>query len=334
MNNFFNLTLAQKRQILNQTAVAKGLPEQVVEKDLWVTAILQLIFTLKDSDKLVFKGGTSLSKVWGLISRFSEDIDLAIDRSKFGFEGDLTVKQIKKLRKESSLFISGAFFDSLCVAIEEKGLDKYLTVKAQPNGEGDKTYPEPRQIYIVYQSVFESILDYIKPQVTLEIGARSLFEPIAGAKVTSFVNEVYPTVDTHIADSVICTAVPQKTFLEKSFLLHELFSTDGSVRANRKSRHLYDLEKMMDTEVCIAAISDDELLNTLHHHREIFTHVEGVDYTPDIRDRIILIPPKEYLNEWKNDYEAMTESMIQGTILDFDSLIVLMQELQQRFRRR
>jgi hypothetical protein len=186
MNSFFNLTSIQQRQIFDQTAIAKGLPPQAVEKDLWVTVILQLVFTLKDSDKLVFKGGTSLSKVLGLISRFSEDIDLAVDRSLFGQEGDLTVKQLKKLRKESSMFVNGPFYQSLCVAINENGLNEYLTVIPQPNGEGDKTYPEPRQIYIKYRSVYESMLDYINPQVTLEIGARSLIEPTAEAKVTSF----------------------------------------------------------------------------------------------------------------------------------------------------
>jgi hypothetical protein len=334
MNSFFNLTSIQQRQIFDQTAIAKGLPPQAVEKDLWVTVILQLVFTLKDSEKLVFKGGTSLSKVWGLISRFSEDIDLAVDRSLFGQEGDLTVKQLKKLRKESSMFVSGVFNKSLCVAINENGLNKYLTVIPQPAGEGDKTYPEPRQIYIKYRSVYETLLDYINPQVTLEIGARSLIEPAAEAKVTSFVSEVYSAIDTRIADSIIYTAVPQKTFLEKAFLLHELFSTDGCSRANRKSRHLYDLEKMMDTKECIAAISDDELWNAIHHHRDVFTHISGVDYTPDIRDRIILTPPEKYMAEWKNDYEEMRGSMILGTILDFDSLIARMIELQQRFRQR
>lgn len=90
---------------LTQTANKTGLPVQAIEKDLWVTMVLQTIFALPIAEHLVFKGGTSLSKVWRVIQRFSEDIDLAIDPSIWGFEGDLTKKQIKRLRKASSLFV-------------------------------------------------------------------------------------------------------------------------------------------------------------------------------------------------------------------------------------
>lgn len=91
--------------MLQQTSIKIGLPVEYVEKDLWVTAILQSVFSLPYADKFVFKGGTSLSKVWNRIERFSEDIDLAIDRSLFDLKGDLTVRQIKALRKKSSLFV-------------------------------------------------------------------------------------------------------------------------------------------------------------------------------------------------------------------------------------
>lgn len=83
MNSYFSLSASQQRTLITQTAVHLGLPEQAVEKDLWVSIILQLVFTLPFSDKLVFKGGTSLSKSFGLIERFSEDIDLVVDRSFF-----------------------------------------------------------------------------------------------------------------------------------------------------------------------------------------------------------------------------------------------------------
>lgn len=85
-NNYFELTTAQQRTILEQTAIKQGLPKQAIEKDLWVTAILQILFSLPCADSLVFKGGTSLSKVWKLISRFSEDIDLAIESMAQGLQ--------------------------------------------------------------------------------------------------------------------------------------------------------------------------------------------------------------------------------------------------------
>ena len=96
----------------------------------------------------------------------------------------------------------------------------------------------------------------------------------------------------------------EKTFLEKAFLLHELFSSQTSREANRKSRHLYDLAQMMSTDIATRAIANDELWNTIHHHRELFTSMSGVDYTPDIRKRIRLLPPDDVMDDWYNDYKG------------------------------
>ena len=103
------------------------------------------------------------------------------------------------------------------------------------------------------------------------------------------------------------------------------------MQVDRKSRHLYDLEKMMDKEFSIKAISDDNLWNTIHHHREVFTKMSDVDYTPDIRKRICLIPPQSIIDDWRKDYEAMQNAMIYGDSLSFDELIGRMKELQNKF---
>lgn len=334
MNKFHSLPDSSKKLIVEQTALKQGLSKQIIEKDLWVSTLLEIIFTLPFSNKLVFKGGTSLSKVWGLINRFSEDIDLAIDRSLFNLEGDLTVKQIKKLRKNSSLFVNDEFCEALKNTIRQYGLSDFLTVEPQPNGEGDKTYPEPRQLYIKYKSLFGAELSYVKPQIILETGARSLFEPTQKTTISSMITTEFPTIETSVVKAEITTAVAAKTFLEKAFLLHELYTTDACAKAERKSRHLYDLERMMDKEFAINAIKDDELWNTIHHHRDVFTHMHNVDYTPDIRDRIKLTPPTEYYQVWANDYANMQSSMIYGNSISFEEIISRMEVLEMRFRNR
>lgn len=334
MADFYALSDESKRVAVEQTAIKHGLSNQIIEKDLWVSTLLEIIFMLPFADKLVFKGGTSLSKVWGLIDRFSEDIDLAVDRSLFGLEGDLTVRQLKQLRKKSSLFVSNEFCEELKKAVKQYELETYLTIEAQPNGEGDKTYPEPRQIYIKYKSLFDAELSYVKPQIILETGARSLFEPTRKAAVNSMVATEFPNIRTSVAKADITTAVAAKTFLEKAFLLHELFTTNACHRAERKSRHLYDLERMMDKEFAVNAIKDDDLWNTIHHHREIFTHMRDVDYSPDIRDRIVLVPPAEHYQTWADDYADMQSSMIYGDSVSFDTLILRTKELERRFKKR
>lgn len=333
MNKFIQLPAETRRTIYEQVSLRIGIDDpKAIEKDFWITGILQAVYTLPYADKLVFKGGSSLSKIWNLIFRFSEDLDFAIDRSMFGLEGDLTKKQLKKLRKESSLFVKDVFSNDLRKILNEKGLSGYCTVTPDPDGEGDATYPEPRKVHIAYKSVFGNTEpDYLQPEVLLEIGARSLFEPTATAQVKSLVSE-NSTIDTSFADVSIISAVPEKTFLEKSFLLHELFTTDGCRHANRKSRHLYDLMKMMDEPFALKAVNDDELWNTIHHHREIFTSIKDVDYTPDIRKRIVLLPPEDVRKEWEDDYKAMQESMIYGEHLTFEQLLSKIEELQTRFR--
>ena len=279
--NYFNLTPEQQKTVITQTAARIGLPIQAVEKDLWVTTLLQLLFTLPFASQLLFKGGTSLSKSYGLIHRFSEDIDLVIDRNYFGYERDLTKKQIKQLRKQSSLFVEKEFTIALKQVIENFGLQKFCTIIAQPNGEGDNTYPEPRKVEVFYQSLFSSI-DYLQPKVVLEVGTRSLFEPTEPTQVKSLITSTFQQIETDMVSVIITTASPAKTFLEKAFLLHELFTTHKGDKTERKSRHLYDLEKMMDESFAIEAISNNELWETIAHHRKLFTSVLGVDYTPDI----------------------------------------------------
>ena len=333
MNSFWQLNDDQKRIVLQQTSIKIGLPVESVEKDLWVTAILQSVFSLPYANKFVFKGGTSLSKVWNRIERFSEDIDLAIDRSQFDLEGDLTLRQIKTLRKKSSLFVKERISADLTRVLESSGLLRWCEVEPEEDGEGDRTYPEPRRIFVKYTPVLPIAAGYVKPVVMLEIGSRSLFEPFECRKVSSLVSSA-TTIDTSVCDVDIPTAVPEKTFLEKAYLIHELFSTDAGARADRKSRHLYDLKRMMDCDFAKAAITNDELWNTIHHHREVFTHMKDVDYAPDIRDRIILLPAENILGIWRADYEAMRGTMIYGDSVPFDDLLSRMEELQARFRNR
>ena len=335
MNNYIQLTDAQKQIVLTQCKNKLGLPEQAVEKDYWVTVMLQLIFDSELSEHIIFKGGTSLSKNGNLIERFSEDIDLSVNYEYFGLTDEPTKKQLKKLRKSSSLFVREALVNTLASQIERYGLKDQLSIMVEPDGEGDSTYPEPRHIYIQYQSVLPVFLDYIKPTITLEVGARSLMEPSVEIPVKTIIQEALPQINTDVVPVNVTTAAPQKTFLEKAFLLHELFSVEhDTLPAKRRSRHLYDLNRMMDRNFAIAAIHDDVLWEHIRHHRECFSSMLGVDYSGDIRNRICLVPPEEHIEDWKKDYQYMCDSMIYGEKPTFTELIESIGELERRFRER
>ena len=334
MNNYFSLPKSQQRQILEQATLRIKLPVQAIEKDIWVSTILQIIFSLPVAQHLIFKGGTSLSKAWGLINRFSEDIDLAAGRALFELEGDLTKKGIKKLRKRSSIFVRDDLFIMLQDALKQYGLADKCTLTVEPDGEGDNTYPEPRKIFIAYESAYDEQLDYLRPIVMLEVGARSLVEPYEQVQVHSMVEGIFPSITTTLVNSNISTAIPAKTMVEKMFLLHELFSVPGhGTRAERKSRHLYDLYQMMQQDFAQEAITNDALWESIRHHREVFTSVQGVDYSGDVRQRICLLPREDIVAIWQSDYETMRSSMIHGSAPTWDELLEQITILQNKTRK-
>lgn len=334
MNKFLLLTPRQRLTVFEQTAAHVQLPVVAIEKDFWVAEMLNILFSLPYADRLVFKGGTSLSKVWKVIRRFSEDIDIAVDRSMFGVEGDVTKKQLKKLRKSSSVFVRDTLAVDLAHAVEQGGMAGFISIRPEPDGEGDSTYPEPRRIHIIYKSVLppSQSARYLRDEVLLEVGARSLFEPTSKASVQSFVAERFPHLTSSASEARIVAAVAEKTFLEKIFLLHELFTTDGCVKADRKSRHLYDIYKMIECGIAERALADHRLWEAIRHHREIFTSMRDVDYTPDVRARLCLIPPSRAVPVWEEDYKAMCSNMIyEDSAPSFQSVLAAMERLMVSF---
>ena len=160
-------------------------------------------------------------------------------------------------------------------------------------------------------------------------------EPSVDIQVRTIIQEALPQINTDVVPVNITTATPKKTFLEKAFLLHELFSVEhDTLPAQRRSRHLYDLNRMMDKDFAIAAVCDDALWEQIRHHRERFTSMLGVDHSGDIRKRICLVPPEKYIDDWKKDYQYMCDSMIYGDKPTFSELIESIKLLEKRFRER
>ena len=325
--NWVTLTKERRIEILNQATGLTGLLSVAIEKDWWVTQALNASFSLSYSQNIVFKGGTSLSKGWNLIERFSEDIDLAIDRKFFGFDGDISKSQIKNLRKQSCEFISTTFLDDLTKILTEwKAIDE-CKLTAQPIKDSDK---DPQVIEIHYNSVIDTS-EYLPQRVLIEVSSRSLMEPIEQRKINSILSDNFPQQSFATVPFAIPTVLPQRTFLEKIFLLHEEFSQDiEKIRIDRLSRHLYDLEKLMDTEHGIEALKNTDLYNNIVAHREKFNPLRGLDYANHITSKIRIAPPDGVVKDYERDYEAMTSFMIYGEPLKFESLMKRIWELQTR----
>ncbi|MDN5215355.1 nucleotidyl transferase AbiEii/AbiGii toxin family protein [Fulvivirgaceae bacterium BMA12] len=328
MSDWFKLPEKTRIEIFNQVGVQNGLPATAIEKDWWVSLALRVVFSLPFSNHIVFKGGTSLSKGWNLIDRFSEDIDLAIDRGYLGFSEKISKSGVKRLRKASCKFVSHEFLNS----IESRLKELEIPIKNLAIREFNDSDTDPLIIELYYKSITEKS-DYLLPRILFEVGARSLIEPYEKRPIQSMVGMRYK--DQKFADpaSSIPTVLPERTFLEKVFLLHEEFQKNPKkIRVARLSRHLYDLEKLMSTEHGLNAIFDKKLYDAIVTHRSLFNPIKGVDYKNHSPSKIDFIPPKEIIGAWEKDYSTMRESMIYGETLSFEKLIERLKELRVQFR--
>ncbi|MBN2237402.1 MAG: nucleotidyl transferase AbiEii/AbiGii toxin family protein, partial [Bacteroidales bacterium] len=292
----------------------------------WVVQTLALIQKLEAAPHIVFKGGTSLSKAWNIIERFSEDIDLALDKSFLGIEECTTVKQVKKLRSVTRKYIYNSFIPELQNKFSKFGFTDIKVELYEEEGEN----LEPVQILVKYKTCTSSS-GYTKPEVKIEIGSRSLREPFTKRVFASLVGEHYkgkPFADDPI--SVACVN-PERTFLEKLFLLHEEFQKPGNeIRVDRLSRHLYDIEMLMRTEYAEIALANKELYNEIIIHRSIYTKISNINYNGHQHKSLNPLPPDTVIDNWRKDYQRMQEEMIYGASLPFDKLIERIKELKER----
>ena len=328
---FYTTEKAEKEAVFNAIAAEKGMTPFAVEKDWWVSRTLEIIFQMDIANHLVFKGGTSLSKAWKLINRFSEDIDLAIDKEFFeGYSGDISKTKISKLRKEAGVYTTGTFFTDLQEEFKNKGYNE-LDFKVIDTGESDQ---DPRVIEIYYPNVITSSSEYVLPRVQIEISCRSLREPFTIKSFGSLVDEVYAGRDFAEPLFEVPTVNPERTFLEKVFLLHEEFHRPADkMRVDRLSRHLYDIYHLTKAGIAEKAISDKELYETIVAHRYKFSRVGEVDYNLHNPKTLNPIPVPGIIEEWKSDYAKMKDDMIyEEKKPSFEDLINNLEELRTKLQ--
>jgi len=315
------------------TDAHKGMNQNAVEKDWWVMVTLQALFRCGCKDSLLFKGGTSLSKGFDIINRFSEDIDLAISHTFFGI--DKTSKsQKEKLRKMARTYIHETLSKELDEQLKVMGIEGYSieNVTHQPDRNGElqpiDSDKDPTVILVHYPSIIDDEINYIPARVKIEVSCLSMDVPTEKREIQSMIADTFPEEDDGTLGT-FRTVVPTRTFLEKMFLLAEEFQKEKP-RYVRMSRHLYDLERLMDTEYGKAALADDELYNAIVEHRRTFYALKYVDYDRHARETISFLPPASELDNWRQDYANMQTFFIYADALDFDALMERMKELQRR----
>lgn len=335
MIGWLKLTDEQRRTSISQASIISGIAAKAIEKDWWVTLTLKALFESPFAKHFIFKGGTSLSKGWKLIERFSEDIDIALNPIAFGkeYKNNPSHTYVKTLKKEGCAFTSTVLLNVLKTQFLHWGLmtnDVSIEAESVDNKIPDK---DPQTLFIKYKSLYTAHR-YIADEVKVEFSVRSLKDPHEEVNIESILSNVFPNINYEEIAFKVIAVKPEKTFLEKIFLLHEKFQNLNSdtIKIERLSRHLYDLVKIMDSEAGNIGLKDQELYKTLIEHRRNYIRLSGVDYNTLNYSTISFIPPDAVLEMFKKDYNAMQEAMIYGESPDFDTMIEKLRLLTGKFR--
>jgi predicted nucleotidyltransferase component of viral defense system len=327
--NWFELAIEDRRLLLQQASTVSGINAKALEKDLWVTLVLLAVFKTTCASSLHFKGGTSLSKAWQVIDRFSEDIDLSIDRSFYGFAEELSFTQIRKLKRISSEFVSTAFKADLENTLLEMGVPRQVfTVQATPIPPTRKDTVDPQELVIAYVSILENV-DYLPNTIKVELSARAIKDASHLREVNSLLENALPQVEVLANRFEVSAMAPQITLLEKVFLLHEEFTKHpAEMRHLRMSRHLYDLYRLSESKFAESALQDIPLFERIAAHRKHYIRQAGIDYTHHGRQSLSCIPPDHLLDHYRGDYEKMTQNMIYGKAPSFAEMLHAVAALQ------
>lgn len=336
LDNYLHLSPEEQRLYCEQAGAELGLPAASIEKDFWVCWILRELFRLPGiGEHLTFKGGTSLSKGWGLIHRFSEDIDIVIDRACLGLpsgpereSGQAWKRYLDTLRDRSRAYIGETLAPVL-----ETNLVRRLPASIEWALDHANEDPSNEALLFSYASHFGGD-GYMKPVVKIEPGARSDTAPTESRAITAFLAQY---LDGEIFE-VRCVH-PRRTCWEKAMLLHEELSRpDVQITRPRLARHYYDLYRLVETGIAQEALGDRTLFEAVRAHRAIFFRRGGSAQSTMHPGSFKLIPPTAQQVAWQRDYDAMRESMFYGppaptfdqilaTLVSFEEQINAMDEV-------
>ena len=330
---YFDLTAADRREVLDVAASASGRPVHLLEKDIWVVWCLETLFGAEIGAPLVFKGGTSLSKAYQVIRRFSEDVDLTYDIRVLAPDlvGDAPdalppsrsqeSKWTKEVRRRLAAWVTHDAAPFLTEALK--------TVEPEGN-----IRVENDEIFVRYAAQTPTS-DYVRPEVKLEFGARATGEP----------NQLMPVAcdaAPHVDAVTFPTAMPrvmtaERTFWEKATAAH-VYCKQGRLRGDRFARHWYDLTRLAATSHAEAAMKDRDLAEAVAAHKTMFFREkdadgEPIDYHAAITGNLQLVPEGEARDALAEDYSRMVaDGLLMDEAQSFYDLMTICEEVQESYR--
>ena len=334
---------ADRRDLFLSTSLRLGTPIQNVEKDFWVCWVLDLLFNGAGDDehRLLFKGGTSLSKSHGLISRFSEDIDITVFREDLGqavdmedLEGLSGKKQrahLNAIKEACQRYITSTLrtrlATSIASAFEKAGLPfNPSAVTLDPDD------PDQQTLLIAYPAVSAQPGDYNPPTVKIEAGAKSALDPHRATTVTPYLAEDVPNLMLNVTNVVTIDA--ERTFWDKVVILHgqrRWFERRGELRrqGQRVSRHYYDIFRLLRSDVGQRAARDLDLARDCARHARMFFNSSDLDLATAHPGTFALSPLPEMDIQLRRDYTAMA-GMIFGEVPEWEAIVETIRQFEQQ----
>jgi hypothetical protein len=334
------LPAAERAALFGESAAARGVANTIIEKDFWVCWTLRRIFALPKGEtaSLVFKGGTSLSKAYNAIRRFSEDIDLSFDRADLGYAGErdpekegLGRKKAEKLIDNLSVDVAAHIAGRLLPALQCAFVD---ALGEPTNGEWSLAIDpaDTQTVNFHYPLAFASGeyagMSYITPRVKLELGARGDPWPTEEKVVRPYAAEDFPAFfEDH--DTTVAVLSARRTFWEKVTALHaEAHRPESSPTPQYFSRHFYDIAMLLETEDGKAAAHGFDLLAQVARHKSIFVRSAWASYDTAKPGSLRLVPNEARIKDLRADYRAMAPMMFDAKAPAFDEILARIGQFQ------
>ena len=332
MLEFFQLSTAERLEALDLAANTSGLLPHLLEKDIWVVWSLRHLFAGPYAEYLVFKGGTSLSKAYGVIRRFSEDVDLTYDiRAIAGDlvgDADAPLPTTKSQEKKWSKEIRARLSDWVGAEIMPR-----LTQDLEQNGLSATVRADGGKVFIDYAPLVIGT-GYVAPAVMLQFGARSTGEPSEPRAIQCDAAAYLQGVEFPTATPQVMR--PERTFWEKATVIH-VFCAQGEFRGgDRFARHWHDVSRLDAAGFAAKAIADQALARAVADHKSMFfaeknTHGDAIDYHAAVAGSLQLVPDDGALTKLAIDYQHMVDD---GLLLDdaepFEDLMERCRTIQKK----
>jgi hypothetical protein len=316
---------------IDRASFISGIPSRSIEKDWWVTLVLKILFSSTYSNFFTFKGGTSLSKGYDIIKRFSEDIDIALNLDAIGesYLENPSHNFVKNIRRKGCVFTGTEILNDLehqFKALEIPENQYWIEAKPLRN---DLPDTDPQVIFIHFRSLYASNA-YVQNKVKIEFSVRSQHEPRETKTVQSLLQEYFPNEIYNDEPFAVSTIHPSLTFIEKILLLHEMYNrTDiEKVTTHRMSRHYYDL---FHIQHFLNQFPAADFINRLIKHRKHYSRLNHIDYNALRIGQISIIPSDSFLVELERDYKETKSNMLYGEVPSFSEIIRSIKSIQAQF---